>query len=476
MKFRDYLSKHKYIFCFSILLIGYALFMSGLFQLESDYFWHIKAGENIFENGNILTSDIFSWFMRGKYWVSHEWGFDLLIYILKLMFGEWHLFIYPFITIGTLLIVLFFTNSEKWQKNIIFSLAWLMGFLIFVVYVQARPHLLSFIFLALTIYFCYDLFCNPQSKKIYFLPLVTLFWTNFHGGSSNLSYLFCLGFLFIGLFKFSASKVEAKRLKKEQLIRYAIVAVICVVAICINPHGLKMVLYPYVNITDSVMLNFISEWRPTVLSDVTHYPYFLLIMVCGLILLLGRRKIDFIDLALFGVSLILGLKSIRFWGYTYIIMSYVVFKYIPKRKADYGTGKALIFLGIIFSGIFIWNVPNMLQEYDDRKISSNMLSMIKKSSPKRLFNMYDYGGELIYNDIEVFVDGRADLYSKYNLVDYKTICDLGNGYKELINEYKFDYFLVDDNYPIDSYLEESSNFQLLYSENDIKFYKRKDLV
>ena len=51
------------------------------------------------------------------------------------------------------------------------------------------------IMLALTIFFSYDLFINENSKKIYFLPLVTLFWANFHGGSSNLSYIFCIIFL-----------------------------------------------------------------------------------------------------------------------------------------------------------------------------------------------------------------------------------------------------------------------------------------
>ena len=67
--------------------------------------------------------------------------------------------------------------------------------------------------------------------------------------------------------------------------------------------------------------------------------------------------------------------------------------------------------------------------------------------------MYDYGGELISNNIEVFIDGRADLYSSYNYKDYLNISKLENDYVKLINKYDFDYFLVDDAYPIYTYLE-----------------------
>ena len=51
-------------------------------------------------------------------------------------------------------------------------------------------------------------------------------------------------------------------------------------------------------------------------------------------------------------------------------------------------------------------------------LNKDIVDIIKKENPERLFNMYDDGGDLIYNDIKVFIDGRADLYSKYNYKDY----------------------------------------------------------
>ena len=56
------------------------------------------------------------------------------------------------------------------------------------------------------------------------------------------------------------------------------VSILCMCMICINSHGVKMLVYPYQNIFDNTMINFISEWQPTTLSNVSHYPYFSLIV------------------------------------------------------------------------------------------------------------------------------------------------------------------------------------------------------
>ena len=86
--------------------------------------------------------------------------------------------------------------------------------------------------------------------------------------------------------------------------------------------------------------------------------------------------------------------------------------------------------------------------------------------------MYDYGGDLIYNDIDVFVDGRADLYSKYNYNDYLNITNLDKDYVSLIKKYDFDYMLIDDRFSSGTYLKYTNDYQLLYSNKHIKIYKK----
>ena len=458
------------IFLF-ILFISISVFLLLFFCKESDYFWHIKAGEYMFKNG-VLTHDVFSWFVKGKYWMSHEWLFEVIIYSLKRVFGNIHPFIYIFLCMGGLFSIFFFTNKKNITKNIPYTLLYLMFMvIIFMTYIQARPHMMSFMFIALTIYFLYDLYKNKDSKKIYFLPLVTILWSNVHGGSSNLSYLLCLLFVIFGLFKFNFKKIEANRLSKKQILRYLIVMALCMISVCINIHGVKMFIYPYENMMDSVMLKNISEWQPTNLNNMFHYTYFIFIVFLVMTMLFSEKKIDFIDFVLFGFCFYLGLKSIRFWSYGPIIMYYVMFNYVKERKTDNYTCVILGVVSLLLISGFICASPILFNIKYTNLLDTEVINVIKKENPKRLFNMYDYGGELVYNEIPVFIDGRADLYSKYNYKDYLDISNCSGDYIELINKYDFDYLLIDKRYPIYNYLKHIDN-EIVYENDKLILYKK----
>ena len=473
MKIKSFFYKNKTILVLCFLIISISLFLLLTMRPDTDYFWHIKAGEYMFKNG-ILRKDIFSWSLNGTYWMSHEWLFEVIIYVFKLLFGKFHLLIYGFICLVMLLMFLFLANRDNYLKNIPFTLFWLLLSLILVVYLQGRPHLISFVFLALTIWFLYDLYCNSYSKKIYLLPIITLFWANIHGGSSNLSYLFCLIFLIFGLFSFKFSKIEAIRINKRQALKYLLVMFLCIGSICINPHGAKMLFYPYANMLDTVMLNNISEWQPTNLNNPQHYLYFFLLLVVLFRFIFSKKKILFLDFILFGVSVYLGLKSIRFWGYTYIIMSFVVFNYIDKRQYDRGTNLLIFLLSLLLIFMFIFNSKIISKNLSWHNLDEEVIDIIKSSDSKKLYNFYDYGGELIYNDVLVFIDGRADLYSNYNYQDYLNISLLQGDYIKLLGKYDFDLFLVNTKYPINTYLKYDDNYEVLYSKKNIVLYKKID--
>lgn len=464
--------KSKLFIGLSILTFCLVLFLVTFIRVDPDYFWHIKAGEYMFHNG-LLKRDVFSWFLESKYWMSHEWLFDVIIYGLKVLFGRYHMVIYGLLTIGSLIFILFLTNKKNYLKNIPFTLIWyLVFFIMMLTFIQVRPHMISFSLLALTISFLYDLYKNEDSKKIYFLPLITIIWANVHGGSSNLPYLFCLIFLIGGLFSFKKKKIEAKRMTKKQLLKYFVVMILCMLCVCINLHGFKMFIYPYLNMLDATMLSNISEWRGTSLSEVYHYIYFIFLIIIVMIFLFSDKKIEFMDLILFGVVTYLGLKSIRFWFYTYIVMSYIIFFYIKERKIDKGTFESIMLLCVILVGMLIVNIKSAIDSKYQRFLNSEVIEIIKKENPKRLFNMYDYGGELIYNDIKVFIDGRADLYTAYNYKDYLNISVLKSDYVKLIDKYDFDYFLVDKEYPINTYLKYNDNYEVLYKNDKLIFYKK----
>ena len=468
----NFLKKNKFNILFIILIISLALVMMIFMRTDSDYFWHITAGKYMVNHHTILTHDIFSWFVNGKYWMSHEWLFEVIIYYMSIIFGKYHLLIYGFINVILILFIFYYSNKEQYHKNKAFTLIWLVLFFIFDVFMVGRPQLISNILLTLTIYFLIDLYNNKESKKIYFLPLITIIWANVHGGSSNLPYILSLIFMFISLFKFDIGIFTSSRKSKKQVLTYLIISLICMLCVNICPHGFKMFIYPYINMGNTIMLKTIAEWQPSVISNNSHLPYFIFIFLILIIFLFSKKKIKFLDFCLYMISIYLGLKSIRFWGYTYIIMTYVVFNYIEKRKDDKGTELVFLILSFSFILIFSLSFNIIIKDTNDKLISDKMINIIKKENPKRLYNDYGAGGYLIYKDIPVFIDGRADLYSDYNYRDSLDIMYYKESFNTKLNKYKFDYYFVSDGFQINNYLKNNSDYKLIYKENNYYFYKK----
>ena len=466
------MKKNRLLIVMIIFSISISLLCLCFYQVDPDYLWHIKAGEYMFNNG-LLKHDVFSWVMNGKYWMSHEWLFEYIIFSMKKIFGIYHTAIYCFVCITSLLLFIFMSNREDYMKNILFTLVWMFFFLIICINVQVRPHLLSHILLAITTYLLFDNYRNKDSKKIYLLPVVSILWSNIHGGSSNLIYILAIIFLICGLFEFKFKKLEANKISNVQIKRYLIVIILCMIGVCINIHGFKMFVYPYQNMMNSTMISNIAEWMPTSLNEPMHYIYFVLLLFIIGTMLFSKKKFEFIDIVLLAFCMYLGLKSIRFWFYTYIIMSFVIFKYIEKRKLDDYTDLGIMIISVMFIGLFIYKYPMVFNGNYSFLLKEKDIKAIKKCKAQRLFNMYDYGGDLIYNDIPVFIDGRADLYSEGNYKDYLDISYLNSNSVELIDKYNFDYLLVDGTYPLSVYLKNNGNYELIYSRKDILLYKKR---
>ena len=113
----------KLFYIILLFILSFSMFFMTFYMIEPDYLWHIKAGEYMFRHG-ILTKDVFSWYLNGHYWMSHEWLFEIIIYFLKSHFGKFHIFIYIFSCIIGLQSILFFSNRKNYMKNTVFSLLW----------------------------------------------------------------------------------------------------------------------------------------------------------------------------------------------------------------------------------------------------------------------------------------------------------------------------------------------------------------
>jgi len=64
-----------YVFVFAFLLASRPL-------SDGDFWWHLKTGEYIMRNFSIPRVDFYSFTVRGKPWVAHEWLSEVIFYLI----------------------------------------------------------------------------------------------------------------------------------------------------------------------------------------------------------------------------------------------------------------------------------------------------------------------------------------------------------------------------------------------------------
>ena len=147
-----------------------------------------------------------------------------------------------------------------------------------------------------------------------------------------------------------------------------------------------------------------------------------------------------------------------------------IFYYIPKRNVDRGSSLLICIFSIIlvFMFIFCFSYSKVISY---QSLSDDAITVLKDEKPKRLFNYYDYGAYLIYNDIDVFVDGRADLYSGEVYQDYQTLSRLKPSFSKVIDKYNFDYYIVPRDIGLTTYLKEK--YEIIYKDKECLIFKAK---
>jgi hypothetical protein len=153
------------------LLVLAIVVMASLAPARSDTWWLIRAGDQIWQSGEVPLVDTYSHTIRGRPWPNQEWLTELLFYTAHRIAGMRGLAV-----LCTALIV--FAWGVSWALT---SGRFEARFTLFALSLTAsagawamRPQLLTMAFFAMT---CWLLARN----KVWWLPLNILVWANFHG-------------------------------------------------------------------------------------------------------------------------------------------------------------------------------------------------------------------------------------------------------------------------------------------------------
>ncbi len=457
-----------------VAALGFSLSYCGEKLIGDDYWWHVKVGEWICENQETPKIGIFSWYAMQKNleWFAHEWLSEVILYVFQVLFGEYSCILYILLCVVFILIMLYIFQWHLFLQNYLFFIFWAFAGMYYLGMVAtARPHLLGLCFFALYLFLLELIEKNAKKNLYYITPILSCFWANCHGGSVNLVYILPILYLLAGCKKNFFLKLKIENYSWKQIKAYLYCIITGILGIGINPRGFQLLLYPYTYSNDST--KYIQEWKAPNFKD--NISIFIWIIFICLIWILTEKKIKRKDLLVTGAFLILTLISVRFIAWLFIVSSVLVIPYIKKipklRKYD----SVHLFI-CVFSIVLLIALP--LQKIE-REIKTEMVLLIREENYKNMYNSYALGDCLIYEDIDVFFDGRADLYYPDGSLEdgfqlnFKDSSDKKK--KGIIEKYGFDFFVTEEDSGLNEFLKRhKKKYQLLYKDGRYVIYKKNE--
>lgn len=479
-----------FLACVAIILMTFSDGISG-----NDFWWHIKVGEWICENGRVPTNDIFSWYgMENELpWTAHEWLADVIYYLIYHFTGELGVFLFAISAALTMLIFMLSHAKIYLKDNILIgSLFFIFLSVVFSLFFYGRPHVFSFFLLFFELKILYRFMEVPDTKLVFLLPIIGCLWSNLHGGSSNLAYLLCIVFLIGSLFEFKIGRIYGKRQEQTFQLKLIGITVLTFLSLLLNPIGIHVIVFPYTSIGDTLMMSAISEWQAPdakVFGQLLFYFIPIILMTIGIVA--KETKIRIIDILVMGMFLYLFFRSARFIMLWYIAACFYAFPYMPKceikeiqHKAEKILLAVAVLLLLILIGVGGYNICKIEEDaYISKVMCDEAIEAVKNHSTERMFNDYNLGEALIYNDIPVFFDARADMYLQRNIfADGISLISLNQKNTEaeteyvdvdyLIEKYGFDSILILKERPLYTYISSHQEMvECIYEDEELVYYR-----
>lgn len=227
----------------SLCLLFACAFVLGIKQLrEPDFWWMLRTGEWILENGKVPDKDVFSYTFEGVSWINVKWGFEVLLAILAK--GGVALTLLLQSLVNVLLVWVIYRTVKLTTKNqfnlpvfVFTGLVLLFGTEF---RMNGRPEMISHLFTAVFLLYFLQ-YLKAPSGRIYLLALFQVIWANMHEayGTGMVMML-----AFTGATAF-AHVIGRKTLNKQDWIRLVLVTIMVIIAPAIHPYGVKMIWHPY---------------------------------------------------------------------------------------------------------------------------------------------------------------------------------------------------------------------------------------
>ena len=485
------------------VIIWLLIFTIGLVTkvLQNDTFYTIKIGKLIIEHG-IDMMDHFSIHTGLAYTYPH-WLYDVFIYLIYNLFGYTGLYISSITFMFIILLLVFKTNYKITNNNFISTFATFICALALSGFITARAQTVTFILFVLEIYFIESFLKNGKQRNLIGLLLISLIICNIHVAVWAFYYILFLPYLAEYVIAWIVGKIKLKKeyklvsflkkklvIEKNKNIKYLFIIMIAsLLTGLLTPIGDT----PYTYLIKTMMGNSQKYIQEHQMISWINSPFTIIIagetiflalfariklrdlfMICGLSLMsvLSVRHISL--LALIGTICFARTFNLFFEYYNFSLGDKVISFICKKKRYIY-----CYILVIIFSSFMLY--IHLQKDFIDKEMYPvAAVKYIKENidiDNMRIYNDYNFGSYLLLNDIPIFIDSRADLYTKqFSGFDYDIFDDyefmVGN-YQERFEFYKITHALI---YKKDNamyvMLSNDKDYKLLYDDDNFAFFEK----
>jgi hypothetical protein len=270
------------------LILLFALLLAGRSRFFKDpgTFWHIRAGELMIDSGSLLTSDPYSYTFGGQPWTPFEWlgeigmaamfrvgGFDLLLLAASTLIAGMYAWL----------------GSRIARTGLHWAVALCVTGLALAAaasHLHVRPHLVTAVFLALTMCSLSAVEAGRVSiRSLFWLVPVFIVWSNIHGGV--MGGIATVGITFAGWLMLRALTFESPIRTSRDAVELCLVGLFILASPLVNPYGLNLPRTWIAIMTMPEVKQVIVEHFPIDPRDPANMPFFALgamylFLLCGL--------------------------------------------------------------------------------------------------------------------------------------------------------------------------------------------------
>ena len=440
---------------------------------DPDLWFHLKLGQVVWNTHSIPSTDTFSFTASGHSWTAHEWLAELGMYAVYHLGGYSGLML-AFSILASLLFVLVYVLCYQYcGSSLVAFMGGVCAWFFATVGLSIRPLLVGHIFLVLELIVLESAW-RGRRRLLWLLPPLFAVWVNCHG-----SYFFGMGVLFVyWVCSFANGRwglVVAEPWDRKGRKLLSAILILCGVALCVNPVGVHLLLYPLnVAFQQSTGINVVEEWQPPDLRSTRAIGMILALVAVLLIPLLRRSELRLRELLLMAMALALATQHVRVLFVFGIVVSPILCRLLAPllgrdSQREHPIANALLMFAFLSAIVSVFPSPAGIQQQIRKTSPVGAVDYVRRAGlAGPMLNEYVFGDYLIWAlpEHKVFIDGRGDVYDWTGVFpEFARWATLAEDPDILLNKYRIRFCLLSKDSPMARVLPHLAGWKKVYSDD-----------